>query len=147
MTSTPLPQQPPSHPTTPLDPDRLPHIIGAPATVAADGVIGFDLPQREPIMPGGVRISPYLNVFTSVAFEPLNGRTAVVADFGMLEDQINRQAHTMRRRGWQLDCLHNQETDGQPQLHFSHQFKVGDAYQLAREVRRGLEQTSVDLTT
>ena len=36
-----------------------------------------------------------------------------------------------------------QETDEQPQLYFSHQFKVGNAYALAREVRRGLERMNV----
>lgn len=145
VTSTPLPQAPPKNPTTPLDTRRLAAIIGATPTVEADGVVSFDLPQREPIMLGGVHISPFLNVFTSVAFEPLHDRTVVVADFGLLAGQINPQARTMRRQGWQLDCLYNQETDEQPQLYFSHQFKVGNAYRLAREVRRGLEQTSVVL--
>jgi hypothetical protein len=31
----------------------------------------------------------------------------------------------------------------QPRLYFDHTFKVGDAYQLAQEVRRGLEQMNV----
>lgn len=30
-----------------------------------------------------------------------------------------------------------------PQLYFSHQFKVGNAYTLAEEVRRGLEHLDV----
>jgi hypothetical protein len=92
----------------------------------------------------GVRISPFLNVFTSLAFQPLGGdRAVVVVDFGLLAGQVNRLARTMRAQGWQLNCLYNQETAEQPQLYFSHQFKVGNAYQLAEEVRKGLEQTSV----
>jgi hypothetical protein len=143
-TSTPLPQAPPKNPTTPLDTKRLEKILGSSASVGASGVVGFNFPQRDPITLGGVRISPYLNVATPVDFQPLGGEDAVVVpDFGMLANQIDAVARTMRRQGWAIDCLYNQETDENPQLFFSHQFKVGNAYQLAAEVRRGLEQTSV----
>ena len=91
-----------------------------------------------------MRISPFLNVHTPVAFEPLGGDIAVVVpDFGMTADEINPVAAVMRAQGWEIDCLYNQETDEQPQLYFSHQFKVGNAYALAREVRRGLERMNV----
>jgi hypothetical protein len=143
-TSTPLPQSPPKNPATPLDTKRLEKIIGSSASVGASGVVSFNFPQREPITLAGVRISPYLNVATPVDFQPLGGEEAVVVpDFGMLANQINNVARTMRGQGWAIDCLYNQETDENPQLFFSHQFKVGNAYQLAAEVRRGLEQTSV----
>ena len=146
-TSTPLPQAPPKNPVTPLDTKRLAKIIGSPASVGASGVVSFNVPQREPITLGGVRISPYLNVATPVDFQPLSGEeAAVVPDFGMLGNQIDNVARTMRRQGWAIDCLYNQETDEDPQLFFSHQFKVGNAYQLAAEIRRGLEQTSVVLS-
>ncbi len=48
----------------------------------------------------------------------------------------------MRRQGWIIGCLYNQETDEHPQLYFSHQVKVGDAIELAHEIRRGLDQTN-----
>lgn len=38
-------------------------------------------------------------------------------------------------------CLYNQETDEQPQLYFDHMVKTGDAYQLAQEIRTGLDRT------
>jgi hypothetical protein len=41
--------------------------------------------------------------------------------------------------GWQIGCLYNQEPAEQPQLYFEHQFKAGDPYQLAAEVRKGLD--------
>jgi hypothetical protein len=41
-----------------------------------------------------------------------------------------------------LRCpLYNQETDEHPQLYFDHLLKVGNAYDLARELRRGLDLT------
>jgi hypothetical protein len=137
VTSTPLPQAPPQHLATPLDAERLSDIIGAPATVGASGVVAFELPQREPVILGGVWISPFLNVYTSVDFQPHGKDTAVVVpDFGMLAGQVDAVVKTMRSQGWELDCLYNQETGEQPQLYFSHNYKVGNAYRLAAEVRR-----------
>jgi len=37
-------------------------------------------------------------------------------------------------------CLYNQETDEHPQLYFSHEFKTGDPYALAAEIRKGLDR-------
>jgi Domain of Unknown Function (DUF1259) len=146
VTSTPLPQAPPKHPTTPLDPGRLAKIIGAPATVGASGVVSFQIPRRNPITLGGVRISPFLNVYIPIDFQPLGAQQAVVVpDFGQVAAEIDRLDRTMRGLGWEINCLYNQETDEQPQLYFSHDFKVGNAYQLAAEVRRGLEQLDVVL--
>jgi hypothetical protein len=144
VTSTPLPQAPPQHPATPLDAGRLSKIIGQPATVGASGVVTIDVPRRDRIILGGVRISPELNVFTPVGFQPLGGSQAVVVpDFGMTASEIQKVTAVMRAQGWEQDCLYNQETDEQPQLYFDHMFKIGDAYQLAQEVRRGLDQMNV----
>jgi len=43
--------------------------------------------------------------------------------------------------GWYQGCLYNQETNEHPQLFFDHVVKVGDAYQLAAEIRKGLDLT------
>ena len=146
VTSTPLPQAPPEHPTTPLDAKRLSKIIGQPATVGASGVVSIDVPRRDRIILGGVHISPELNVFTPVGFEPLGGSKAVVVpDFGMTASEIQKVTAVMRAQGWEQNCLYNQETAENPQLYFDHMFKVGNAYQLAQEVRRGLEQMNVVL--
>jgi hypothetical protein len=145
-TSTPLPQAPQKNPTTPLDAHRLEAIIGSSATVGSDGVVSFQIPRQERILLGGVQISPYLNAYTSVDFQPLGGSTAVVVpDFGQRADEVTHCSGVMREQGWEINCLYNQETDESPQLFFSHDWKVGDAYQLAAEVRRGLEQTDVKL--
>jgi hypothetical protein len=139
-TSTPLPQAPPAHPTTPLNANRLAAIIGGPATVGSDGGVSFQIPHRRQVTLGGVKISPYLNIATPVAFQPLGGDRAVaVPDFGMTASQIMPLTRLMRSQGRELDCLYNQEPDEQPQLYFSHQCKIGNACQLAAEIRRGLE--------
>jgi len=142
-TSIPLPQTSPSNPKTPLDTKRLAKLIGASPTVGADGVVTFDLPRKNAIYLGGARINPYLNVATTVAFEPLHGITAVAVDFGMVAGETQAVTAVMRARDWQVGCLHNQETAEAPQLFWAHQFKAGDAYRLAGEVRRGLDQMNL----
>jgi hypothetical protein len=141
-TSTPLPQAPPSHPTTPLNVHRLKTILhGYDAEVGSDGVVTVYVARRNPITLDGVRANPATNIATNVGFEPLNAsgtQTAVVPDFGMQSGEVNRVIATMRSMSWDIGCLYNQETAEHPQLYFSHDFKTGDPYTLAQEVRDGL---------
>lgn len=139
-TATPFPQMSPQNPTTPLPAEVMGRILGAAPHIGSDGVVTYFVPREDPVILGGVRVNPYLNVETNIVFEPLQGgKTAAAApDFGMIAREINPLVQTMRRQGWDIGCLYNQETDEYPQLYFSHQFKTGDPIQLAREIRRGL---------
>ncbi|MDQ2841020.1 MAG: DUF1259 domain-containing protein [Acidobacteriota bacterium] len=145
VTATPFPQTLPSNPTTPLPADEIGEILGASPNIGSDGVVTYDVPREDPIVLGGVRINPYLNVATSIGFEPLgDGKTAAAApDFGMVASEINPVVKIMRQQGWDIGCLYNQETAEYPQLFFSHQFKTGDPIQLAREIRKGLNLMDV----
>lgn len=142
-TSTPLPQAPPKNPTTPLNTARLAQIMRSAPTVGADGVVTFEIPRKESLTLAGSRINHYLNVASSVVFEPLNSTTAVAPDFGMVAGEVQPVTQLMRSLGWQIGCLYNQETAENPQLYFSHAFKAGSAYALADEVRRGLDLMNV----
>jgi hypothetical protein len=87
-------------------------------------------------------VKPATNIATNIGFEPLNKKgteAAVMPDFGMTGEEINPVVKTRRSMGWDIGCLYNQETEEHPQLYFSHQFKVGDPYKLAAEVRKGLD--------
>lgn len=59
---------------------------------------------------GGTPVNRYLNVATTVSFEPLTSRMAVVADFGMTAYEIQRLVGHMHSLDWQVGCLYNQET-------------------------------------
>lgn len=140
-TSTPFPQVMPSNPTTPLPADAMGKILGASPQIGSDGVVNYDLPRKNPIRLGGVPINPYLNVSTTVAFEPLDStgkKAAAGPDFGMLAHEVMPVVTKMRSQGWDIGCLYNQETDECPQLFFSHNFKTGDPLELARQIRHGL---------
>lgn len=139
-TSTPFPQTMPSNPTTPLPAEEIGQILGASLQTSTDGVVNYDVPRKNPIYLGGMRVNPYLNVTTSVSFEPLEGGSMAAAapDFGMVASEIMPVVSLIRSKGWDIGCLYNQETDEHPQLFFSHQFKTGDPIQLAKDVRAGL---------
>jgi hypothetical protein len=144
-TATPLPQKMPANPTTPLDAKRLGRILHGDAQVGESGVVTVAVPRTDTIVIGDVVVSPEANISTSVEFLPLDAagsRAAAVPDFAMTAGEITPVMKVMRRQGWDIGCLYNQETAEQPQLYFSHQFKTGDPYVLAREVRRGLDRTN-----
>lgn len=145
VTSTPFPQTMPSNPTTPLPADQMGKILGASPEIGSDGVVTYYVPRKEDIELGDVEISPYLNVATQIVFEPLNGGSSAAAapDFGMIASEIQTVIGIMRHQGWDIGCLYNQETDEEPQLYFSHNFKTGDPIQLAREIRNGLNHMNV----
>jgi Domain of Unknown Function (DUF1259) len=142
-TATPLPQHPPANPSTPLDVKRLERILHGSATVGADGVVSATVPRTDHVTLGGVHCSPETGISTTIEFKPTGGSNAdVVPDFSMKSSEVQPVMHVMRSMGWFVGCLYNQETDEQPQLYFSHQLKSGNAYQLAHEVRRGLDRTA-----
>ncbi len=148
VTSTPFPQTNPVNPKTPLPADALGKILGAKPSIGADGIVNFSVPREEAITLGGIRISPNLNVETAVSFQPYGGgqNAAAAVDYGMVAAEIQNVIGLMRRQGWNIGCLYNQETAEYPQLYFSHQFKTGNAIELAREIRAGLNRMEVKFT-
>jgi Domain of Unknown Function (DUF1259) len=146
-TSTPLPQTMPSNPTTPLDPDRLASILHGDAQVGDEGVVTVTIDRTDKIVIDGIRVSPEANISTEVQFKPLSSsgsNAAVGPDFSMESSEVMPVVSLMRRLGWFQGCLYNQETNEYPQLYFDHMLKTGDAYALAREIRRGLDLTDAE---
>jgi hypothetical protein len=143
-TATPLPQTMPSNPTTPLDAKRLGRILRGDAQVGDDGVVTVSVSRTDTIVIDDVRVSPEANISTSVEFLPLDAagsRAAASPDFSMTTGEIAPVIRVMRRQGFDIGCLYNQETGEQPQLFFSHQFATGDPYILAGHIRAGLDRT------
>lgn len=139
---TKLPQSsPPKH--TPLDHARLASILHGHASVGANGAVNVQVPRKNQMHLAGVPVSSFLNNATNVQFQPMPDarHCAVAPDFAMTAGEVQKVMEVMRRHGFHIDCLYNQQTEEMPQLFFSHQVKVGDAYALAEQVRRGLDQT------
>jgi hypothetical protein len=146
-TATPLPQTMPSHPKTPLDAKRLGTILHGDAQVGDEGVVTVTVQRRGRIRIDGIHVSPEANISSNIQFRPLNGsgtQTAAAPDFSMSTAEVMPVITEMRKQGWFVGCLYNQETGETPQLYFSHMLKVGDPYTLAAEIRRGLDRTNAD---
>jgi len=142
-TGTPLPQTRPRNPTSTLDVARLGRLLGGDTEVHEQGIVSVSIPRRESISLGGVAIDPGLGVSHEVYFEPLqDGRTAVAPDVALLAQEVNDVTRSLRRDGFDVHCLYNQETAEVPQLYFSHLLAVGNPYFLARVIRRALQQTN-----
>jgi hypothetical protein len=144
VTGTSFPQKPPAKPKTPLDAKRLGKILGGDAQVGDNGAVTVTVDRKDRIVIDHVEVSPEANISTNVEFKPLGGSAAWVGpDFSMTSSETMKVLAVMRAQGWFVGCLYNQETAESPQLFFSHMLKRGDAYQLAAEVRRGLDKTAV----
>jgi hypothetical protein len=141
-THTPLPQIPPSNPTSPLDAERLANILHGTAQIASDGVVYVSVPRKDTIYLQGVAVKPETGVEQTINFQPLGGSKAAVApDYALTASEADPVLERGRYMGWDVGCLYNQETEESPQLFFSHQTKVGDAYELAKEIRYVLDLT------
>jgi hypothetical protein len=142
-TSTPFPQPPPPQ-TTPLPANELGKILGGSVEIGDNGVVMVSVLRADQITLGGIPIAGDEGIALEVAFEPLgDGRTVVGPDFSMTSREVMPVTRVMREQGWDNNCLYNQETAEYPQLYFSHQVKIGDAIQLAREVRKGANQSDL----
>jgi len=142
-TGTPLPQVARPNPSSPLDAQRLGRLLGGEVEIHEDGVVSVTITRREQVSLDGVPIDPRLGIAHEIDFEPLvNGRTAVAPDFALLPAEINIVMRLMRREGFDVHCLYNQETAEIPQLFFSHLLAVGNPYYFARAIRRILQQTN-----
>ncbi len=145
-TSTPLPQTMPPNPTTPLDAKRLGRILHGTPEIGDEGVVSVTVDRTDRILIDGIRVSPEANISSTIEIKPLDasGRTAAVApDFSMTSVGVQPVISVMRRQGFEVGCLYNQETGERPQLYFAHMLKTGDPYALAAQVRRGLDRTEV----
>ncbi|MGZ5787115.1 MAG: DUF1259 domain-containing protein [Ramlibacter sp.] len=142
-TATPLPQSSPAHPTSPLDAEMLGKILGGDAEVREEGVVQVTVNRKEQIFLGGTAVKSELGVSHTINFEPLgDGRAVVAPDFALIAPEINPLMASQRKEGFAVHCLYHQETAESPQLYFSHQLAVGDAYALARAIRHSLEHTN-----
>ena len=143
VTGTKLPQSPPSNPTSPLDAKKLAGILHGVSSIEDKGVVVVWVLRSDHIRLGGVAANNQANVSTNIDFHPTGGDNAeIVSDFSMDADEVDPVVNLMLNTlGWYQGCLYNQETDEHPQLYFDHMLKVGNAYDLARELRRGLDLT------
>jgi hypothetical protein len=144
-TALPFPlKAPPKNPKSPLDGERLAKILQGEASIGDNGVVTIWVKRKDKVTVDGVEVNPRANVSTNIQFKPIDQgpRAAVIADFSMRAEEVTPVITLMRTKlGWYQGCLYNQEIGETPQLFFDHMAKTGDALELAKEIRQGLDLT------
>lgn len=108
------------------------------------GVVTNWVKRKDKVTVDGVEVNPNANISTNIEFKPIEQgpRAAVIPDFSMTAEQVTPVITLMRTKlGWYQGCLYNQEIGETPQFFFDHMVKSGDAYELAKEIRQGLDLT------
>jgi hypothetical protein len=144
-TATPLPQTVPQNAKTTLDTAKLKTILRAQnISIGEKGVVTAWVYRSDTVIVDNVKVNPQANISTNINFKPGEGSQAdVVVDFSMTAERIDTVVNLMLNRyNWFQGCLYNQETSETPQLYFDHMLKTGNAYDLAEQIRKGLDLTN-----
>jgi Domain of Unknown Function (DUF1259) len=131
-------------PAVDLDTAQLDQLIGAKGQ-ANGGVYQFNVPRRDPIMEGGMQMTPVgpLGVAIAINFQPTGGgKAAITGDFVLSGDEVNPVIKALRANGIDVTAVHSHMLDEQPRLFFLHFWANDDALKLARGLRAALDKTA-----
>src|SRR5450631_4825233 len=140
--ATPAATAPP--PALELDTVQLDQTIGVKGH-ANGGVYQFNVPRRDPIMEGGMQISPVgpMGVAIAINFHPTGGgKAAITGDFVLTNDEVNPVIKALRANGIDVTAIHSHMLDEQPRLFFLHFWANDDALKLAKGLRAALDKTA-----
>jgi hypothetical protein len=131
-------------PAIDLDTAQLDQLIGVKGQ-ANGGVYQFNVPRRDPVMEGGMQISPVgpMGVAIAINFQPTGGgKAAITGDFVLTGDEVNPVIKALRANGIDVTAVHSHMLDEQPRLFFLHFWANDDALKLARGLRAALDKTA-----
>src|SRR5450631_1123483 len=131
-------------PALELDTVQLDQTIGVKGQ-ANGGVYQFNVPRRDPIMEGGMQISPVgpMGVAIAINFQPTGGgKAAITGDFVLTGDEVNPVIKALRANGIDVTAVHSHMLDEQPRLFFLHFWANDDALKLAKGLRAALDKTA-----
>lgn len=75
----------------------------------------------------------------------MSGGAAVVAEYVLVSEEVEKVASAMRMSGFKITGLHNHEIDEEPNFWYMHAFKVGDPLDLASSIHFALRKTGSDI--
>jgi Domain of Unknown Function (DUF1259) len=131
-------------PAVDLDTAQLDQLIGVKGQ-ANGGVYQFNVPRRDPVMEGGIQLSPVgpMGAAIAINFQPTgDGKAAITGDFVLTGDEVNPVIKALRASGIDVTAVHSHMLDEQPRLFFLHFWANDDALNLARGLRAALDKTA-----
>jgi hypothetical protein len=109
-------------------------------------VLNVTVAREEKGLELGVKVFPASQNESVFTFQKVNGGAAVVAEYILVSEEVEKVASIMRMSGFDITALHNHEIDEEPNFWYMHSFKVGDPLDLASSIHFALEKTGSDLT-
>lgn len=148
LSNTPLVATPPVSPAPQapgidLETAKLDQIIGAKGQVNG-GVYQFNVPRREPIIEGNMKIPAAMGSANAINFQPTGGgKAAITGDFVITADEVNPLVRALRSNGIEVTAIHSHMLTEKPNVYFVHFWANDDAVGLAKGLRAALDRTAV----
>lgn len=117
-------------------------ILGKKGSLSADGVYKVTFPRENlSVTVDGAPLPVGMGLASWAAFtRHSDGKVMVMGDTVMLAAEVNPVIDALQAGGIHIAALHNHMLGEQPAIYFLHYQAIGDSRQLARTVRRALDQ-------
>ena len=137
----------------------LPAIAAEPNWTTIDGILArpgtatgtvhrYGLPRTDlKVSLDGVALKPGFALGGWVAFDPMGSAAMMMGDLVLTEAEVNPVMTKLLAEGLQVTAVHNHLLRATPPTFYMHVAGSGDAEQLARKLRVGLEQSKTPLDT
>jgi protein-tyrosine-phosphatase len=126
---------------TTLDPQKIAAVLGTQGTLAA-GVYKVVIGRTARMH--GHEMGAAMGVNTWAAFAGTDERAVVDGDFAMRESELQGVLKALRGAGIDVVAIHHHMTGEEPRIVFLHYWGVGRTEELARGLRRALDETKHD---
>lgn len=90
---------------------------------------------------GHIHVTHFTGFGTGIAFQGTPKNAAVTGDIAMLADEVPEVMSTLVNNGIKVVSLHNHMLYEHPRIFFLHYWGTGNAQELARGLRKALDQT------
>jgi hypothetical protein len=134
------PPQPPGQ--TGLPNQQIANILHGTPRVSGK-VLSVDVERTDQISDLGVTLKSAMQVENVFLFQSIGqGKAAADAEFIMIPSEVDAVARTLRANSFTVMAEHNHELFENPKVYYLHAFKTGDPLDLARGLRKALDQTN-----
>lgn len=123
-----------------LDGAKIERLTGAKGALdEKEGVFKVSVPRQDlKVTVGRIEVSPPMGLTSWAAFTRAHGRTMVMGDMVVLEDQVSPVMDAALENGLDVTALHNHFSGDSPKVMFMHLGGVGEEEKLAAAVGKVL---------
>lgn len=109
-----------------------------------DGVCKLEITRKDlKVVHMGKKLSPEtMELVFHIAFEQVDGQTAVMGEMALLEEEVNPVIDAFRKGNIEVSAVHNHMIHERPRVMYLHFQGIGDMKQQANVVKNAIEQTS-----